>query len=132
MQADGLRDKLKASGAVKVVKEHKDVDFRAADGVKVRTQNPPPRLDDKGNPKPYTKDELAALKGKDKDLPGYEAASDALKTGEQVKVTLATPKAEKKDADKDKDKDSDAQPKKGNEVAVILILADDAGDKGKK
>jgi hypothetical protein len=131
MQANGVRDQLKNSGAIKVVKEHKDVDFHAADGVKVRTQNPPPRFDDKGNLKPYTKDELAGLKGKDKDLPGYEAASDALKAGQQVKVTLALPKTTDK-KDSDKDKDSDAQPKKGNEVTVILILADDAGDKGKK
>jgi hypothetical protein len=129
MQADGLRDKLKASGDVKVVKEQKDVDFHAADGVKVRTLNPPVQFDDKGNPKKYTKEELDAFKGKDKDLPGYEATADSLKVGDMVKVTLAPPKF-----DKNADKDSDAKKdtaKPGNQVTVIVILSEDAGGKGK-
>ena len=76
----------------------------------------------------YTKAELKELKGKDADLPGYEATPDALKAGQMLKVTLARPKAEKKDADK-----QDADAKKGNEVTLIVIVADeDGGDMKRK
>ena len=119
-------DALKPNG--KLVKEYKEVDFRAADAVKVRVVDPPAKFDDKGNPVVYTKAELKELKGKDVDLPGYEAAPDALKTGDTVKVTLSPPQAAKKDADK-----KDADVKKGNEATVILILAEgDGGKDGKK
>ena len=84
-------DALKPNG--KLVKEYKEVDFRAADAVKVRVVDPPAKFDDKGNPVVYTKAELKELKGKDADLPGYEAAPDALKTGDTVKVTLSPPAA---------------------------------------
>ena len=117
---------LKPDG--KVVKEHKEVDFQTADGVKVRTKDPPAKFDDKGNPVKYTKEELQELKGKDSSLPGYEAAPDALQTGDTVKVTLARPKSTKKDDDK---KD-DADMKKSNEVTVIVILAEDEGGGKKK
>jgi len=113
---------LKPNG--KVVKERKEVDFQTADGVKVRTKDPPAKFDDKGNPVEFTKAELKELKGKDADLPGYEAAPDSLKTGDTVKVTLARPKPAKKDADKS----DDADMKKANEVTVIVILAEDDGN----
>lgn len=119
-------DALKPNG--KLVKEYKEVDFRAADAVKVRVVDPPAKFDDKGNPVVYTKAELKELKGKDADLPGYEAAPDALKTGDTVKVTLSPPQPAKKDADK-----KGADVKKGNEATVILILAEgDGGKDGKK
>ena len=114
---------LKPNG--KVVKEHKEVDFQTAADVKVRTKEPPAKFDDKGNPVEYTKAELKELKGKDADLPGYEAAPDALAVGDTVKVTLARPKPAKKDAD-----NNDADVKKANEVTVILIVAEDDGNDG--
>ena len=90
------------------------------------------QFDDKGNPKQYTKDELKALKGKDSDLPGYESTLDTLKIGDTVKVTLAAPKTDKKDADKDADPKTDAKP--SNAVTRIVIISEPTGDnvKGKK
>ena len=118
-------DSLKPNG--KVVKEYKEVDFHAADGVKVRTLNPPTKFDDKGNPKVYTKEELKELKGKDADLPGYEAKAEDLKVNDTVKVTLARPKPAKKDDDA-----KDADVKKGNEATVIVVVSEDQGGGKKK
>lgn len=132
MQSDGLKDKLKASGEVQVVKDEKNVDFQTADGVKVRNMNPPMQFDDKGKPKKYTQRELDALKGKDKNLPGYEATLDSLKVGDAVKVTLAAPKSDKKDADKDSDPKAGTTAKTGNQVTLIVILAEPAQDDNAK
>jgi hypothetical protein len=104
----------------KAVADKKDVDFHTADNVKVRTADLPVKFDDKGDIKKYTVAELTELKGKDKDLPGYEAKVDDLKVGQTVKVTLARRKPEKKDDDKDKDKAKD-EPK--TEVTLIVIEA---------
>ena len=115
-------DALKPNG--KLVKEYKEVDFHAAADVKVRTMEPPAKFDDKGNPVEYTKAQLKELKGKDAELPGYEAAPDALKVGDTVKVTLARPKPAKKDDANDGD------VKKANEATVILIVSEDDGNDG--
>jgi hypothetical protein len=132
-QIHAARAQANSANDVKIVKDLKDVDFHAAGGVKVRTQNPPVQFDEKGNPKQYTKDELKALKGKDTDLPGYEATPDSLKVGDTVKVTLSAPKPAKKDGDKDKDSDSkNTDAKTGNQVTVILILAEPDSGSPKK
>ena len=144
LQAQTLRLQLQGNSDYTVKKEFKDIDFHTADDVKVRIMTPPVQYDDKGNIKEYTKDELKALKGKDSDLPGYESTLDYLKTGDTIKVTLATPKPPKKDKDADPnaakaaDTTTDPDMKKGHAVTVIVILSEDgAGDntkpqKGKK
>ena len=120
------RLQLKENGDYTIQRDYKNIDFHTADAVKVRMLNPPVQFDDKGNPKTYTKDELAALKGKDKDLPGYESTLDSLKVGDTIKVTLAAPKP-----DKDGDPKTDPDAKKPNTVTVIVIVSEDNGDSGK-
>jgi len=111
----------------------RDIDFQAADDMKVRCMFPPPAFDEKGNFKKYTAKELKELKG-DSNLPGYEAAMDALKPGQTVKVYLAKAKAnapakpkakEKGEKGKEKEKDAlddDTKPA----IKLIVILAEPA------
>jgi hypothetical protein len=131
IQLNGVKQQLKANGDVKIVTDHKEIDFHVADDVKVRVLNAPTKFDDKGNPKEYTKAELKEMKGKDADLPGYESTLDSLKQGERIQVTLAQAKPAKKDGDKD-DKKTDPEMKKGNEVTRILILSEETEGGGKK
>ncbi len=129
-----------------VVNAAQKVDFQAEENVKVRIKALPEQFDDKGNIKTYTKEELAELKGKDKNLPGYESSLDKLQNGQIVQVTLgvhkkpkpvappaASPAVEKdkdkdKDADKEtdasKDKDKDATSQHKLQVRMIVILKD--------
>jgi len=93
--------------------------------------NPPFEYDDKGNVKKYTKEELDKLKGKDKNLVGYEAKAEDLQAGQIVRVYLAKPKAKPKDdpkADKNddnnKDKKAEDMPPDPPQARLILILAD--------
>jgi hypothetical protein len=65
-----------------------DIELRASDNVKVRSNFPPTEYDDKGNLKRWTAKELKALKGKSK-LPGYPAEYDALRPGQGIQVYLA-------------------------------------------
>ncbi len=94
----------------------RDYDFRAADNCKVRTANPEPRYDDRGQLKPYTQRELTALKGKSK-LPGYPAEFDQLKVGQAVDVYLAKLKPGAKKAPPSKDSKDDNK----REVVMIVI-----------
>jgi hypothetical protein len=116
--------------AFKVTKEQKDFDLASTPNVAVRYLEMPQEYDEKGNLKKYTAAELKELKGKNPDLPGYEADFDKLTPGQTVKVTLAKPKPAK-----DKEKDAAADDKKP-QVSMIVILADapqtDAPAKGKK
>jgi hypothetical protein len=106
-----------------VVPRYQDVEFQAEENVKVRTMELPEQFDEKGNLKKYTKEELKQLKGKDKDLPGYESSFEALKEGQLIQVTLADHKAKKpassSPGDKDKAKDKDAPEKDGKEKAAL-------------
>jgi hypothetical protein len=119
----------------KITKVKSLVEFQASESVKVRTMVLPEEFDEKGKPKKYTKDELATLKGKDKNLPGYESSLDKLETGQKLRVVLAAvrkkPVAKAKEADKDPDKDvEDKDPKdkdmteKKMQVKLILILSE--------
>jgi len=67
--------------------------------------------DDMGNPKTYTKAQLAELKGKDTTKPGYTAKLEDLQPGQEVVVYLTKPKktatkavapAKKEDGDDEK------------------------------
>ena len=128
LQQQGIRQQLKPNANIKIVTDHKDVDFHTADEMKVRVLTLPARFDDKGNPKEYTKAELKEMKGKDSSLPGYESTVENLKVGDRVQVTLAHAKPMEKSGDKDKD----SEVKKGHEVTMILILSENAQGDGKK
>lgn len=114
------REQLQAlRNQFRVVTEHKDFDLKAASNATVRFLNPPMDYDDKGYPKKYTPEELRKLKGKDANLPGYEADFEKLKVGDTIRVTFKKPQANKnKDADRD-----DTTP----EVAMIVILQEGSG-----
>jgi hypothetical protein len=104
-----------------------DVEFQAKDDVKVRTMNLPEQFDEKGNIKKYTKQELAELKGKDKNLPGYESSIEKLEVGQVAKVTLVL--VSKKPATGDKETAGVLGADKKMQVKTIVILADaDKGD----
>jgi hypothetical protein len=121
-----------------VVTATQKVEFQAEENVKVRIKDLPQDFDDKGNIKKYTREELAELKGKDKNLPGYESSIDALKVGQVVQVTLGAHKkprpssssstsvSKNKDADSDKDKDSEKESTNQHkmQVKMIVILKD--------
>ena len=97
-----------------VVNATQKVDFQVAENVKVRVKDLPEQFDDKGNIKKYTKDELAELKGKDKNLPGYESSIDALKPGQMVQVKLVVhkkprPATSSSSSSASKDKDADKE-----------------------
>ncbi len=142
LQLQVVKMELNPQQLYKVVTDKKDVDFHASEDVKVRLLNLQMEYDDKGNLKKYTKEELKELKGKDVDLPGYEAAMDKLATGQKLTVTLAKHKEPAKtdkdkesnlDKDKDKDTDKDKTADKKTEVTLILIVSEDTttSDKAK-
>jgi hypothetical protein len=130
-----------------VVNATQKVDFQLDSNVKVRVKDLPEAFDEKGNIKKYTKEELAELKGKDKNLPGYESSIDSLKPGQILQVALVVHKKPKpsttsssaaskdlsteKGKEKDKDEVKEA-PKPVEEAAVehrlqvvtIMILKD--------
>jgi hypothetical protein len=102
------------SNMFQVVNAKQKVDFQVEETVKVRVKELPEQFDDKGNIKQYTREELAELKGKDKNLPGYESSIDSLKPGQIVQVVLAvhkkprpTPPPSSSSADKDKEAEKD-------------------------
>jgi hypothetical protein len=123
------------------VKATQKVDFQVAENVKVRMRALPEQFDEKGNIKKYSAEELAALKGKDKHLPGYESSLESLKPGQIVQVKLSTSKKPRpatasrssnrdgsKEATKEQhasaDKDKDASTEHKNQVGLIVILKD--------
>src|SRR5579875_2122970 len=86
--AQNLQQMLQAQARLyELATAEKEVELTATDDVKVRTKYPPPKFDDKGRPKPYTRKELQELKGNDK-LPGFPAEFSDLKAGQIVEVTL--------------------------------------------
>jgi len=126
----------------KIVTEHKDIEFQLADNANIRWQDLPQVYDAKGEIKKYTEEEKKQLKGKNPNLPGYEAAMTDLKAGQLVTVTQgAAPAAKPGDkaaTDKDKaatDKDN-AEHMKKKQVSLVVITKDaettDLNAKGKK
>jgi hypothetical protein len=115
-----------------VVSVSHNVDFQADANVKVRTKDLPDQFDEKGNVKKYTSQELAALKGKDKDLIGYESSVEALQPGQVVQVSLRShkksssathaPTASRKD--KDDDKAAEPATEHKMQATMIVILKD--------
>jgi hypothetical protein len=136
-----LQQEIKAiQNMYQVVQVARNVDFQVEENLKVRIKDLPEQFDDKGNIKRYTAQERAELKGKDKNLMGYESSPDALKIGQVVLVALRVHKKPKpalslgtasipdkdkdKDAEKGIDKDSDAALQHKMQVRLIVILKD--------
>jgi hypothetical protein len=124
------------AGAVKMTNVSQNVDFQAAEDVKVRFLHLPTSYDDKGNLKKYTTEEIKELKGKDTNLRGYESSVEALKAGMLVEVKLARHQARSalatkgKEADpkgKAKDEPKDRSVEKKMQVQLIVIVNDPAG-----
>jgi hypothetical protein len=119
-----------------------DVEFQATESVKVRTLVLPEQFDEKGNVKKYTRAELAEMKGKDKNLPGFESSLEKVEVGQKVRVLLVqTSKkaaAAKKDKDQDKDKDKKADGDEKRMQVKMITIVESEGDaaarpgKGKK
>jgi len=101
--------------------DKKDVVFHAADTVKVRNANLPGLFDEKGNPKKYTDAEKAELKGKDKNLPGYQATVNDLTSGQTVKVTLHRAPAKKTE-----DKQDDTVGGDHKWLASMIMIQEEA------
>jgi hypothetical protein len=120
-----------ATVKTKTVTSKAEIEFQASEKVRVRTKALPEAFDEKGNIKKYTREELAALRGKDsRGLPGYESSLDRLSAGQKVSVVLAAAPAKK-------DKDGGAVAEKKMQVKMIVILSESSGDakpmgKGKK
>jgi hypothetical protein len=118
-----------------VVPVTRDVDFQADANVKVRTKVLPEQFDDKGNIKRYTPDERSALKGKDKNLIGYESSVEALQPGQIVLVSLHSHKkphstplaASGSNKEKTDDKQADSSIEHKMQVTMIVILKDGDG-----
>jgi hypothetical protein len=115
-----------------VVSVSRNVDFQADANVKVRLKNLPDQFDAKGRSRKYTREELAALKGKDKELIGYESSMEALHPGQVVMATLrshkkshssmlSTTASKKKKAD---DTEADSTIEHKMQVSMIVILKD--------
>jgi len=121
-----------AGGNVKLASGYKEFTMETIDNFLVRRLNPPFEYDDKGNVKQFTKEELEKMKGKDKNLVGYEAKPEDLQAGQVVRVYLARPKAKPKDKDEpkveDKDKKAEDMPPDPPQVRMIVILADAAAN----
>lgn len=126
-----------------VVPVTRDFEFQADANVKVRIKDLPDQFDEKGNVKKYTRAELQELKGKDKNLMGYESSLEALKPGQTVLVALRTHKKPKpttlttgtakkeKEGDKEpekkekvEEKEDDAAVNHKMQVTVIVIVKD--------
>lgn len=88
-----------------------EVELEAADDVKVRLSSPPPKYDDKGNPRRYTQAELRRMR----DSLGYLADFDALKSGQTVHVSLVKPRPGAR---------AKGAPEPKPVIGTILILAE--------
>lgn len=124
----------------KVANVSKDIQFQAAEDMKVRLKKPPADFDDKGNIKKYTAAELKELKGPNPSLPGYQADLPDLKVGQTVQVSLGRHKTAPKtgttkpagspdDSPGKEDKeDKDPIKEKKVQARMILIVTADGDD----
>jgi hypothetical protein len=126
---------------VKVVTNQ--IDFQAMETVKVRTMVLPEQFDDKGKPRKYTREELNALKGKDRNLVGYESSLEKLEVNQTLTVSLtpvkksSPPKTAQADKNKDLDKDLDKEDGEKKMQVKLIVIKKEAPDmnppaKGKK
>jgi hypothetical protein len=134
LQAAGAR----APAGYRYQTKKQDIEFQLRDDVKVRSMFLLDQFDEKGNPKKLTKEEKDAARGKDKNLPGYEASLERLEVGQKVRLSMGSAPT-KKPAAKEKNKDVDMDDKDGEkkmQVKLVVILAEANKDapapKGKK
>lgn len=76
---------------VRFTTQYKDFDLPLTEDAKFRTQLLMVRIDENGKEKPYTAQEKAELKGKER-LPGYTTTAEDLRNGQIAKLTLVRPK----------------------------------------
>lgn len=112
-----------AAQIYEIATEDREVEWTAADDLKVRMYNPPPQFDDKGRVKRYTPKELRELKGNDK-LPGYPAEFSDIKSGQIVQVTLLQKKGGARPIKRGKDAEADVLPDDLPKMTFIMILAE--------
>jgi hypothetical protein len=98
-----------------------DIEWQSIDDVKVRMLNPPPKFDDKGRIKRYTRKELQELKGDDKKTPGYPAEFSDLKAGQYVQVSLVQKKGAPR---KVKGAETDPTGEYSPHMSLIVIVKD--------
>lgn len=101
----------------------KEVEWTAAEDIKVRMANPPVQFDDRGQPKKYTQKELREMRGEDKLFP---AEFSDLKQDQIVQVTLVRKKGlpPRRPTRKGKDVDPDLLADYLPQMAKIVILAE--------
>jgi hypothetical protein len=101
----------------------KEVEWTAADEIKVRMNNPPPQFDDKGRVKRYTAKELRELKGNDR-LPGYPAEFSDIKTGQIVQVTLEQKKIAPRPVKRGKEAEGEPLGDNLPKMTFLVIVAE--------
>jgi hypothetical protein len=106
----------------------KDFELDMLDNVAVRKTFLGTEYDDMGNPKQYTKAQLAELKGKDTTKPGYTAKFEDVQPGQEVVVFLGKPSSKKsasasalepKKVDEEKEKKADEEKKGDDEEKKV-------------
>jgi len=123
-KAQNLQQMLDAQAKLyELATTQKDVEWAAADEFKVRMANPPPKFDEKGRPKRYTKKELQELKGTDR-LPGFPAEFSDIKAGQIVQVTLLHNKNSSHPVKRGKDAEGEAVADNLPKMSLIIILVD--------
>jgi hypothetical protein len=126
LKATNLQQALQAQAQIyELAKTEKQVELTAADEFKVRMGNPPPKFDDKGRAKAYTKKELQELKGNDK-MPGFPAEFSDIKSGQIVQVTLLPTKHGSRPPPVKRGKDAEPEVSDENlpKMSLIIILVD--------
>lgn len=106
-----------------VTYQDKDVQLVAHEDVKVRVSEPPTELNDKGDKKRYTKEELAKLKGPGNHW-GYPAEFDQVSVGANVQAIVSKKKVDPKTKKKD-------DPPNEPVVTELRILYSDMKKDGK-
>lgn len=116
---------------LKTVETTRDIPFRTADKVIVRTGLPPLEYDDKGNAKNYTQKELFTLAGNE-GYPGFPSDADSLRSDQLLQIFFAknalVPKGPMKMEPK-VDKDGVPLPvvdEQRPEVILVLVLQEKA------
>jgi len=85
-QAAQLKQQIKQHQA-RLYSNTQEMQIGTLEEAQVRLVNPPTELDEKGQPKKYTKEELIKVKG-DPQLPGFKGKFSDLQTGQIVQITL--------------------------------------------
>lgn len=123
-KAQNLQQMLQAQAQLyELATVQKEVEWTAADELKVRRRNPPPQFDDKGKLKRWTRKELQELKGNDK-LPGFSAEFSDIKAGQIVEVTLLPKKKGPRPVRRGKDAEAEISADDLPKMSMIVILAE--------